>query len=171
LQDALDAALYAAFFFVENLLLPGRIENWILVINLDNLSVSKLPINFIKHFLKTMQAHLKCRGRAIVALKVTWALRAIWSVVSPFVDDRIKKKVTMTKEPTHPILTELIHPKQLEQKFGGDAEDIIEYWPPREVSEEYGYDPDRIFEDSEESKDEFDNEDSPENFHIENSHG
>jgi hypothetical protein len=37
-----------------------------------------------------------------------------------------------------------IHPNQLQKKFGGEAEDIIQFWPPRCPSQEFGIDPTKI---------------------------
>ena len=45
-------------------------------------------------------------------------------------------------------MLEHIHPSQLEQKYGGDAENLEEYWPPKVISSEYGQDPDFIYEDN-----------------------
>eukprot|EP00343_Euplotes_focardii_P000565 CAMPEP_0205804564 /NCGR_PEP_ID=MMETSP0205-20121125/7527_1 /ASSEMBLY_ACC=CAM_ASM_000278 /TAXON_ID=36767 /ORGANISM="Euplotes focardii, Strain TN1" /LENGTH=67 /DNA_ID=CAMNT_0053074387 /DNA_START=563 /DNA_END=766 /DNA_ORIENTATION=- len=35
-------------------------------------------------------------------------------------------------------LLELAHPSQIEEKYGGEAADLTEYWPPKVVSNEYG---------------------------------
>ena len=90
-QVWVDTSMFACFYVINNLLCPGKVENWTLINDLNNLAISKLPVKFIINFLKTLQTHLKCRGRAFVVLKVTWAIRAIWATISPFVDDRIKK--------------------------------------------------------------------------------
>ena len=42
----------------------------------------------------------------------------------------------------------MFHPSQLEQKYGGDAEDWDVYWPPKEVSKEYGVAPHKIIKPS-----------------------
>jgi len=73
---------------------PGRVENWTIITDLNNLAVYKLQIKFLIRFLQTMQKHLKCRGRAFIALKVTFSIRMVWRTLSPFVDDRIKKKLS-----------------------------------------------------------------------------
>ena len=38
----------------------------------------------------------------------------------------------------------MIHPKQLQQKYGGDAEDVTVFWPPYAPSNEYGIDSDKL---------------------------
>ena len=40
----------------------------------------------------------------------------------------------------------MIHPSQVEEKYGGTAENLTEYWPPKKISDEYGYDPNFIVE-------------------------
>ena len=38
----------------------------------------------------------------------------------------------------------MFHPSQLEKKFGGEAPNLDAYWPPHEVSKEYGVDQSKI---------------------------
>jgi hypothetical protein len=37
-----------------------------------------------------------------------------------------------------------VHPKQLQKQYGGEAKDCTKFWPPKEVSSEYGVDPDKL---------------------------
>ena len=74
-------------------MLPGRIENWTIINDLNNLSVYKLQVKFLIKFVQTMQRHLKCRGRALIFLKVTFTIRMLFKTLSPFIDDRVKKKI------------------------------------------------------------------------------
>jgi hypothetical protein len=48
-------------------------------------------------------------------------------------------------------LAELFHPSQLEQRFGGKAEDVTKYWPPYQASTEYGEDLSMFINDGEEN--------------------
>lgn len=38
----------------------------------------------------------------------------------------------------------MFHPSQLEEKFGGTAPNLEVFWPPKEISKEYGVDPSKI---------------------------
>lgn len=40
----------------------------------------------------------------------------------------------------------MVHHSQVEEKYGGTAQDLTEYWPPKKISDEYGYDPTNITE-------------------------
>lgn len=122
-EDGLNAALFVAFYIIDNLLMPGKVENWLIINDLNNLAIRQIQTKFITNFLKTMQTHIKCRGRRIIVLRVTLGIRMIWNIVSPFVDDRIKKKIIMTKDAHHEEMDKFIHPSQLEEKYGGEAPD------------------------------------------------
>ena len=65
-------------------------------------------------------------------LQTSFAFKEIWSTLSKFLDDMILKKITLTSSSTHDELKALIHPSQLEQKYGGEAPNYEPpYWPPR----------------------------------------
>ena len=50
---------------------------------------------------------------------------------------------------SHPLLMELYHPCQVEERFGGTAKSPLNYWPPYVGPEFYprGFKPDLICED------------------------
>jgi hypothetical protein len=52
----------------------------------------------------------------------------------------LRNKIAMTKDVTHEDLLDMVHPSQLEEKFGGEADNLTEFWPPRAISDEYGHD-------------------------------
>ena len=41
----------------------------------------------------------------------------------------------------------MIHPSQLEKRYGGEAEDLTSFWPPQFRSGEFGHNPDLIRQD------------------------
>ena len=67
-----------------------------------------------------------------------WELCGIWFKI--FVDNVSKSKIIVEGSNTHSYLQESIHPSQLEKKFGGEAENITNFWPPYSPSHEYGID-------------------------------
>lgn len=66
---------------------------------------------------------------------------AMWKIIKIFVDDSTKQKLIFSKTGTDEGLKKMFHPSQLQQKFGGEAEDINLFWPPYSPSDEYGVDP------------------------------
>ena len=144
LEDALQATYFVSWMIIDHCMLQGKVENWVLVDDFDNLSMWKLPNKFIKDFMDSTQKHLKCRGTAFIALNVTFGLRALWKILSPFVDTKVKRKVVLASGSTHENLTNCAHPSQIEQKYGGEADDITTYRPLICPSSEFGHDEDLI---------------------------
>lgn len=148
LEDAMQAAFFVTFYIINTMLLPGKIENWTIVNDLDNIAINKLPTKFIIKFLGEAQRHFKCRGRRFFLFNVTFAIRAIYKIISPFLDEKIKQKLVMTKDSQHQDLIDQMHPSQLEKKYGGEAENYTTFWPPQCSSDEFGCDPDLIHQSS-----------------------
>lgn len=129
---------FVCFFLIDNFLTKGKIENWLFVADLAGLSLSKLPTSALKAIMTESQEHLKCRVRMFFFFNVTFGLRAIWTMVSPFLDKIIKHKIVMKSDASDPALNSLAHPSQLEEKYGGEAPNVSQFWPPYCPSEEYG---------------------------------
>ena len=121
-DDALTAIYYAAYYVIDNWLLPGKIENWILVDDLNNLAISKLPTKTIVKMLGSMQQHLKWRACKVFLVNVTFGIRALYKILTPFIDKKVKQKVEMTKNSYNPKLLELAHPSQVEKNYGGEGQ-------------------------------------------------
>lgn len=131
-------AWFVTYFGLDNWCEDGKVENWCSVNDMADLSMRKLPLKFIGNLLKEFQKHLLCRGRQFVMLNVTFGIRAIWKMLSPFIDANTHARTAVTAESTHPFLKNMIHPSQLEERFGGESPDLDRYWPPRWLSDEYG---------------------------------
>lgn len=144
IDDCVSMCWFMCFYLIEQLCVPGKVENWLFISDLGGLSLAKLPSKHIKKFTLEAQDHLKCRIRKFFYFNTTFGLRAIYALISPFLDKAIKEKTCMIKEPYCDELLEFAHPSQVEKRFGGDAEDVEVYWPPFCPSDEYDHDPDDI---------------------------
>jgi hypothetical protein len=131
-------------YIIDNMLIPGKVENWISLMDLSNLSISQLPKKWLTSFIKSCQANYKCRGVKSFVLNASWGIRAVWKMASPFVDSKVKQKISFQDGNKCEELVDMFHPSQLEKKFGGEAPNLDVYWPPHEVSKEYGVDQSKI---------------------------
>ena len=82
-------------------------------------------------------------------LNTTFGIKLAWKVIEGFMATHMKSKMTLSDKRTTDELISLFHPSQLEQKFGGEAENTSVYWPPVMPSEEYGHDENLIVSDEE----------------------
>ena len=85
-QDVLDVWMYVTHYAVDHILLPGKSENWIAVNDLSNVATSRIPVKFWIEMASLLQMHLKWRAHLSFGLSVTFAIRMLWKIISPFVD-------------------------------------------------------------------------------------
>ena len=137
-DDGVFMNWFVCFYLIENFLCKGKVENWLFVADYCGLSLSKLPTKTLKKIMTEAQEHLKCRVRMFFYFNVTFGLRAIWTMVSPFLDKIIKHKTIMTGELVDDRFLSMAHPSQIEEKFGGEASNVSQFWPPYCPSAEYG---------------------------------
>ena len=79
-EEAINAAFYGSFHMIKNILVPGKSENWIAILDLENLSITKLPVKNTIKMLTMIQTHEKCRTRRFFLFNVNFAIRAFYRV-------------------------------------------------------------------------------------------
>ena len=78
-----------------------------------------------------MQQKYPCRLVRLFAINVSFALRAIWSVLSNFIDSFTENKIKIYSDDYLEALNEFIESKNLEVKFGGTFPNKTEkFYPP-----------------------------------------
>ena len=48
-------------FAIQKLMIPGQIENWIVITDLNNQGLTNLPLAELKRIIKTLQDNFRCR--------------------------------------------------------------------------------------------------------------
>lgn len=73
------------------------------------------------------------RGRLFRAyvLNAPWTFSAAYLGIKVFMEESTASKIVVTSDPKDPLIDTHINPSQLEKRFGGQAPDVTEYWPPR----------------------------------------
>ena len=143
-HDAYNTNWFVIYYLIDHILVPEKVENWIMVSDMDGLSMTKIPTKVLKACMKSAQDNLKSRVSFFYYVNVTWGLRATWTLIKPFLDKRIKNKTTMIGGQIDSNFLACAHPSQIEEKYGGEAPDVTQYWPPYHVSDEYDVNPDCI---------------------------
>lgn len=154
LDEALKTCHFVIFYMIEHCFLRGKIENWTGITDCDNLAVLKLPIKFIMRFFLELQKHFKSRGFKFFGVGLNLTIRMIWKIVSPIVEEKIKSKILLTNSNIHPDFWKFMHPSQVEERYGGDASNLTDFWPPRGIGGEIGYNEEWFDEEVSSSNDE-----------------
>ena len=82
------------FEYLDNfMLVEGRIENVVIIIDCINISIFNAPYGMLKSVLGTIQAIYKCKAKAIFCINVPTSFSVLWNTVRYFIDENTAKKV------------------------------------------------------------------------------
>ena len=144
IQDKLDyygtdniakAGLFICQFTLNNMLIPGQIENWIMFINFEGTSVLSLP-DPIKKLISELSDNFLGRLYKSYILGMSLLVRVLYKFVCNFLEEVTVKKITILDGKNDPRLFEGISPSNIEKRFGGSAPDLVynqpnSLFPPR----------------------------------------
>lgn len=132
-ETMIATALIMQEFITKHMMIPGKIENTIFILDIGGQGILNIPLSLIKPMIQTLMMNYKCRVRTQFMLRASFAFNMLFQAVSIFLDYNTKMKIQMTTENTHPTLQDLVSPNQLPVTFGGTCKDREEgeYWPPQ----------------------------------------
>ncbi|CAG9329248.1 unnamed protein product [Blepharisma stoltei] len=124
---------FLCFFFeyvTQNVLLPEHVENWVNLADMAHLGMTKLPISSLSKLSKILQPNFRCRLGVNYIVNPPSTAVFMWGLVKPFLDEGTIQKVNLLNDSIpRPLLTHC-NPNQIEQKYGGTAPNLTQFWPP-----------------------------------------
>ena len=115
---------------MDEMLIPGQVENWIAVNDMNKKGLGSLSVSNIKKILNMLQANYRCRLGMGYIINPPKSFSFIWSVAKPFMDASVIAKTRVSKGSTPHEMLQICSPHQVEEKYGGRAPNLTEYWPP-----------------------------------------
>jgi hypothetical protein len=95
--DELNDVLTFYFdWMIRNLLVPGRIESWLVILDLNGVGFSNIPMGRLKVFIKTIQNNFPGRLFRLIVVNANWYMRSFWALLNPFFDDYTRQKMIMS---------------------------------------------------------------------------
>ena len=110
LEESVNAIHFLMFYLKDNMLIPGRVENQHSILDLDFLGVSEIPRKWVQGAISSMSANYKCQGYKTYILQTVTAVRFLWAVLSPFVDEKIKRRLIFNKTSVCEEIVQAFHP-------------------------------------------------------------
>ena len=86
-------SIYVFDWIVKNLLVPGRIESWIILLDMNNVKFYQIPVSRLKTFVKTIQLNFRGRLFRLFVVNNSWLLRSFWGIIYPLFDEYVKQKI------------------------------------------------------------------------------
>jgi len=110
-------------YLIENLLIPGQVENWIFIVYMGNASLFSLPES-IKKLAKVFQANYRGRLFRSYILGLSTFMTFLWQIIKLILDKVTVQKFFVLKDDEWGITNDLVNPSQLERRFGGTAPNL-----------------------------------------------
>ena len=77
-------------FIVDNMLVPGRIENWLILMDMEDLGVSNCPTDCMKTLMTVFFEKFPGRLFRCICINTSWLVRRVYDVVSVCLDEYTK---------------------------------------------------------------------------------
>lgn len=117
-------------YVIEYMLIPGQIENWVVLIDLGKKGLGSLSINSLKQVLSILQINFRCRMGMTYIVNPPKSMFMLWSCIKPFLDDILIEKIRIANGSTSPEMLSTFNPHQIEEKYGGRLKNLETFWPP-----------------------------------------
>lgn len=139
-QEWLHYIVYYMDYIIKYMMIPGQVENWILISDVNDVSMLFLP-NDLKKLIAILQSNYRCRLYANYIVGMGTGLQFVWKCIQPFLDETTVNKVKIIKQSNLSELFAYINPSQLEVRYGGKAKNKANkgsiYFPPTMPCEDY----------------------------------
>ena len=142
----MEAGAFLGQFVLNNMMIPGQIECWNLLISLKGAHVLSLP-EHIKKLIPAMNEGFISRLHKNYIIGMTFFLRVLFKVVCAFLHESTIKKIKILSGKKDQTLFEEIRKDNVEEYFGGTAPDVHfgeenALFPPRMPSDKFMLDSD-----------------------------
>lgn len=116
-------------FMIQKMMIPGQVENWVVVTDLANRRLLSLPVSELKQLIRLLQDNFRCRMWVNYIVNAPTALMKLWAVKSVIEGHTLKKLRVLKSAPIEEMKSHFaLH--QYEKKYGGTAPNAELFWPP-----------------------------------------
>jgi hypothetical protein len=130
-EQALQISTYFTQFLISRTCVPGKVENWIAIVNMKDVGITEVPKKLMKAITEPLQVLFKARLYKLHVLNAQWTIKIVWKIVKKLVDPLTQKKFVVCDDNYQKELSKLIDPNNLEKRFGGNLEDkTSNFFPP-----------------------------------------
>ena len=122
-EDLLRACIFLCEYVKNNLLIPGQIENWNMIVNLKGTNILTVP-DPIKKVITCLSDNFLAKLYKTYIFNLSLILRILYKLICKFLEEvTVNKFVIITKNDR--TILNYIRSDNLEKKFGGDVDNFI----------------------------------------------
>jgi hypothetical protein len=123
------AFIYLMEYILENLLIPGQVENWDVIIDCKDVYITSIPAE-LQSIISHLQNNYPCRLFILYIVNISANLDFLWGSIKPLLDGVTGKKFKLLKSSTTKEIFTYINPFHIERKLGGKAADLNQRFFP-----------------------------------------
>lgn len=124
-KDIIDASIFLFQFIVNNMFIPGQIENWVMIINFEGSSVFNIP-DIVKKIIKTLSENFLSRLYKCYVYGMSLFINFMFKIICTFLEEVTVQKINIINKDNMNKIYENIRQDNLEEKFGGTAPNMQE---------------------------------------------
>jgi hypothetical protein len=114
-----------------NAMIPAQIENWSIILDLNNVGITQVPKSLLKGIISAMQKNYRGRLYRMYMVNSHWLIRGLWKVAKQWMDEFTVTKINILGHDFSKELLNVIDEDKLEVKYGGKlANKESNFFPP-----------------------------------------
>jgi hypothetical protein len=138
MDEMINSLIFLLEYVLQNLLIPGQVENWIIICDVSNINVTSIPKEF-KMIMNILSRNYKCRLYSMYIMNLSFVFSLLWKAFKSMINPITEKKIIIVQEvDSNCEIFKSINKTQIEKKFGGNAENVFShFFPPIFPSNNY----------------------------------
>lgn len=121
---------FFAGYIQRNMLVPGQVEKWIVVMNINHFPITKLPVQIFKDAARELSANFMEGTAKQVIVNLTFMQNAAAKFLQKFLDPVTVSRQLFCNCPDPAQFDEFIFKSQRPITYGGTAPVVTLFWPP-----------------------------------------
>lgn len=86
IDEYLTASIYGFEFIINNMFLPGQIENWIFIHDLKDFGVFDISIDSVKKVNNVMSSNYGGKLYRLYVVNAPFLVYTVWTIIKTFLD-------------------------------------------------------------------------------------
>jgi hypothetical protein len=111
------------------MMLPGQVENWVCIANINSLGVTQLPLKVGNKVVSFMQSNYRGRLFKMFIVNAPFAVSMAYNAMKGILEEATRDKIKLTSGNKLEDIEKIANLSQIEKKFNGTLPDLTRFWP------------------------------------------
>ncbi|CAD8071136.1 unnamed protein product [Paramecium sonneborni] len=129
IEDIMRAISIVLMVVKDYMLVSGKVESWFVIVEAKNTTAFSVPFTHLNTIFDMLKHNFPCYLERMFILQPQTSIQITWQIVEQFIPYNSRHKIEFVNN-DFSLMFNYIKPKQLEQRHGGRAPNVYDYWPP-----------------------------------------